>query len=157
MPFDRKAREDAEIAYYRSVSNLKRTLPDPDIEFLYEQQPVGIDLKGRIILRPEKGASKPPAHSSELLQALSSEIALHSRHNLVNGVCIQFSSHSCEKYSPYKEMLYLPRYFVNMTLPHRKLSGSEFSRRTATRNEPAGKAPRSGCPMGSMPGSSCCT
>ena len=128
MPFDRKAREDAEIAYYRAVSSLKRTLSDPDIEYLYQQQPVGIDLKGRIILRPEKDAPKPPAHSSELLQALSSEIALHSRHNLVTGVCIQFSSHSCEKYSPYKEMLYLPRYFVNMTLPHRKLGGSIFRR-----------------------------
>ena len=128
MPFDRKAREDAEIAYYRSVANLKRTLPDPDIEYLYQQQPVGIDTKGRIILRPEKDAPKPPAHSSELYEAISSDIALHSRHNLINGVCIQFSSHSCEKYSPYKDTLYLPRYFINMTLPHRKVSDIVFKR-----------------------------
>ena len=128
MPYDRKTREDAQIAYYRAVSNLKRTLSDPDIDYLYQQQPVGIDPKGRIILRPEKGASKPPAHSSKLLEALSSEIAIHSRHNLVNGVSIQFSSRSCEKYSPYKDLLYMPRYFVNMTLPHRKVSGIVYSR-----------------------------
>ena len=128
MPYDRKSREDAEIAYYRAVSNLKRTLSDPDIEYLYQQQPVGIDTKGRIILRPEKDASKPPAHSGKLLQEVSSEIALHSRHNLVNGVSVQFSSHSCEKYSPYKETLFMPRYLVNMTLPHRKVDGVEFTR-----------------------------
>ena len=148
MPYDQKTREDAEIAYYRAVANLKRTLPDPDIKFLYGQQPVGIDLKGRIILRPEKGASKPPPHSSELLQALSSEIALHSRHNLVNGVSIQFSSHSCEKYSPYKEMLYLPRYFVNMTLPHRKSSGIIFRRKNGDQKLSLRADPEIGLPYG---------
>ena len=148
MPFDRKTREDAEIAYYRAVDNLKRTLSDPEIEFLYEQKPAGIDLKGRIILRPEKDASKPPVHSSELLQALSSEIALHSRHNLVNGVCIQFSSHSCEKYSPYKEMLYLPRYFVNMTLPHRKSSGIIFRRKNGDQKLSLRADPDIGLPYG---------
>ena len=128
MPYDRRTREDAEIAYYRAVSNLKRTLSDPDIEFLYQQQPVGINTKGHIILRPEKDAPKPPAHSSELFEAVSSDIALHSQHNLINGVSIQFSSHSCEKYSPYKDTLYLPRYFINMTLPHRKSSDIVFKR-----------------------------
>ena len=128
MPFDRRTREDAEIAYYRTVANLKRTLSDPDIDYLYQQQPVGINQKGRIILRPEIDAPKPPAHSSDLFEAVSNDIALHSRHNLINGVSIQFSSHSCEKYSPYKDTLYLPRYFINMTLPHRKLSGITFKR-----------------------------
>ena len=148
LPFDQKAREDAAIAYYRAVSNLKRTLSDPDIDFLYEQKPVGIDLKGRIILRPEKGAFKPPSHSNKLLQALSSEIALHSRHNLINGVIIQFSSHSCEKYSPYKEMLYLPRYFVNMTLPHRKLSSSVFKRENGNQKLSLRADPDIGLPYG---------
>ena len=128
LPFDQRTREDAEIAYYRTVANLKRTFSDSDIEYLYQQQPVGIDTKGRIILRPEKDAPKPPAHSSDLLEAVSSDLALHSRHNLINGVSIQFSSHSCEKYSPYKETLYLPRYFINMTLPHRKSSKIVFVR-----------------------------
>ena len=128
MPFDQRTREDAGIAYHRAVANLKRTFSDPDIEYLYQHQPVGIDTKGRIILRPENGAAKPPAHSSELFEAVSSAIALHSRHNLINGVCIQFSSHSCEKYSPYKDLLYLPRYFINMTLPHRKVSDIVFKR-----------------------------
>ena len=148
MPYDRRTREDAQIAYYRAVANLKRTLSDPDIKFLYEQQPVGIDPKGRIILRPEKDASKLPAHSSELLQALSSEIALHSRHNLVNGVSIQFSSHSCEKYSPYKEMLYLPRYFVNMTLPHRKFNGIVFRRKNGDQKLSLRADPEIGLPYG---------
>jgi len=128
VPYDRKAREDAQIVYYRSLANLKRTLPDADIEYLYQQQPVGIDTKGRIILRPEKDAPNPPAHSSELFESVSHAITIHSRHNQINGVCIQFSSHSCEKYSPYKETLYLPRYFINMTLPHRNLSDITFKR-----------------------------
>ena len=128
MPFDQKTREDAEITYYRALASLKLTLPDPDIEYLYKQRPVGIDLKGRIILRPESDAPKPPTHSRKLLHSLSSKIALHSRHNLINGVIIQFSSSACEKYSPYKELLYLPRYFINMTLPHRKVNDLEFSR-----------------------------
>ena len=128
MPYDQRTREDAGIAYYRSVANLKRTLPDPDIEYLYQLHPVGINTKGHIVLRPEKDAPKPPAHSSELFEAVSSNIALHSRHNLINGVSVQFSSHSCEKYSPYKDTLYLPRYFINMTLPHRKSSKIIFKR-----------------------------
>lgn len=128
MPFDRKAREDAEIAYFRSVANLKTTLSNPDIEFLYQQQPLGVDTKGRILLRPERDAPKPPAHYSKLLQAVSSDIALHSRHNLINGVNFQYSSHSCEKYSPYKQVLFMPRYLVNMTLPHRQVDGVEFTR-----------------------------
>ena len=128
MPYDRKAREDAEIAYYRTVANLKRTFSNSDIEYLYQQQPVGIDTKGRIILRPEKDAPKPPANSRDLLEAVSSDLALHSRHNLINGVSIQFSSHSCSKYSPYKETLYLPRYFINMTLPHSKRNSIVFIR-----------------------------
>ncbi len=129
MPFDRKAREDAEIAYFRSVANLKPTLSNPDIEFLYEQQPVGIDTKGRIILRPKIGAPKPPPNYSKLLQTVSSDIALHSRHNLINGVNFQYSSHSCEKHSPYKQLLFMPRYLVNMTLPHRQVGDVEFTRR----------------------------
>ena len=129
MPYDRKAREDAAIYYYRSVANLNRTLSDPDIKFLYQQQPVGIDTKGRILLQPERGAPKPPPHYSKLLQAVSSDIAIHSRHNLINGVHFQHSSHSCEKYSPYKQVLFMPRYLVNMTLPHRQVDGVEFTRR----------------------------
>ncbi len=148
MPFDRKAREDAEIIYYRVVANLKRTLSDPDIEYLYQQQPVGINTKGQIILRPERDAPKPPSHSRELLQTLSSEIAIHSRHNLINGVSIQFSSHSCEKYSPYKELLYLPRYFVNMTLPHRNVSDLEFSRKNGNQELVLQANPRIGLPYG---------
>ena len=129
MPYDKRAREDAEITYYRAVANLNRTLSDPDIKFLHQQQPVGIDTKGRIILRPERDAPKPPPHYSKLLQAVSSDIALHSRHNLINGVNFQYSSHSCEKYSPYKQVLFMPRYLVNMTLPHRQVDGVEFTRR----------------------------
>ena len=132
MPYDRKAREDAEIAYYRSVANLKRTLSDPDIEFLYQQHPVGIHPKGRIILQPERGAAKPPPHYTELLEAVSSDIAIHSRQNLINGVTLQNFLHSCEKYSPFKKTLYLPRYFINMTLPHRKVRGITFRRRNGS-------------------------
>ncbi len=128
MPYDRKARQDAEIAYYRSVANLKPTLSDPDIEFLYQHQPVGIDLKGRILLRPERGAAKPPPGYIELLEEITSNIAIHSRHNLINGVTLQNYSPSCEKYSPFKKTLYLPQYFINMTLPHRKVSGITFKR-----------------------------
>ena len=128
MPYDRKAREDAEIAYYRSVANLKRTLSGADIEFLYQQHPVGIHPQGRIILRPERGAAQPPRHYMELLEAVSSDIALHSRHNLINGVTLQSFSHSCEKYSPFKKTLYLPRYFINMTLPHSRSNKIVFTR-----------------------------
>ncbi|MCY4585812.1 MAG: replication protein RepA [Bryobacterales bacterium] len=148
MPYDRRTREDAEIAYYRAVSNLKRTLSDPDIEFLYQQHPVGIDPKGRIVLRPEKDASKPPPNASKLLQAVSSEIALHSRHNLINGVSFQFSSHSCDKYSPYKETLFMPRYLVNMTLPHRQVDGVEFTRRNGGQRLTLMASPSVGLPYG---------
>ncbi|MDE0165225.1 MAG: replication protein RepA [Bryobacterales bacterium] len=148
MPYDRKAREDAQIIYYRALANLKRTLPDADIEYLYQQQPVGIDTKGRIILRPEKDASNPPSHSRKLLHSLSSQIAIHSRHNLINGVIIQFASHSCEKYSPYKELLYLPRYFINMTLPHRKVGDLEFSRKNGDQELVMEANSRIGLPYG---------
>ena len=129
MPYDQRTREDAGIAYYRSVANLKRTFSEPDIKYLDQLHPVGINTKGQIILRPERCASKPPPHYMELLEAISSNIALHSRHNVINGVSVQFSSHSCEKYSPFKETLYLPRYFINMTLPHSKSSKIVFKRK----------------------------
>ncbi len=128
MPFDRKAREAAEITYYRTVANLKPALTDPDIKFLYQQHPVGIHPKGLIILRAERGAAKPPPHYRKLLEAVSSDIALHSRHNLIIGATLQNYSHSCEKYSPYKDTLYLPHYFVNMTLPQRRKRSLVFRR-----------------------------
>ena len=126
MPYDQKARKTGQIAYYTAVSNLKRTLPDQDIEYLYKQQPVGIDPKGRIILRADNATSEHSAYHSKLLQAVAKDLV---KCDWANGLTFQFSSHSCEKYSPYKELLYMPRYFVNMTLPHRKVSGNEFSRR----------------------------
>ena len=148
MPYDRKAREDAEMVYYRALANLKPTLPDSDIDYLYQQEPVGINTKGQIILRPARNAPKPPPHSKKLLQSLSSQIAIHSRHNLINGVSIQFSSHSCEKYSPYKELLYLPRYFINMTLPHRNVNDLEFIRENGDQELILRANPRIGLPYG---------
>ena len=126
MPYDQKARKAGQIAYLTAVSNLKRTLPDQDIEYLYKQQPVGIDPKGRIILRADNATSEHSADHSKLFQAVAKELV---KCDWANGLTFQFSSHSCEKYSPYKELLYVPRYLVNMTLPHRKVSGNEFSRR----------------------------
>ena len=126
MPYDQKARKAGQIAYYQAVSNLKRTLPDQDIEYLYKQQPVGIDPKGRIILRSDKATSEHSADHSKLFRAVAKDLV---KCDWANGLTFQFSSHSCEKYSPYKELLYMPRYLVNMTLPHRKVSGNEFSRR----------------------------
>ena len=125
MPYDQRSRKAGQIAYLQAVSNLKRTLPDQDIEYLYKQQPVGIDPKGRIILRADNATSEHSAYHSKLLQAVAKDLV---KCDWASGLTFQFSSHSCEKHSPYKELLYMPRYLVNMTLPHRQVSGNEFSR-----------------------------
>ena len=126
MPYDRKTREAGQIAYYTAISNLKHTLSDQDIEYLYKQQPVGIDPKGRIILRSDSAIKEHSAHHSKLFGAVAKDLV---KCDWASGLTFQFSSHSCEKYSPYKDLLYMPRYLVNMTLPHRKVGGNEFSRR----------------------------
>ena len=126
MPYDRKTREAGQIAYYTAISNLKHTLSDQDIEYLYKQQPVGIDPKGRIILQSVNAASKDSADHSKLLQAVSRDLV---KCDWASGLTFKYSTPSCEKYSPFKNTLYMPRYLVNMTLPHRKVSGNEFSRR----------------------------
>ncbi len=126
MPYDRKTREAGQIAYYTAISNLKHTLSDQDIEYLYKQQPVGIDPKGRIILRSDSAIKEHSAHHSKLFGAVAKDLV---KCDWASGLTFQFSSHSCEKYSPYKDLLYMPRYLVNMTLPHRRVGGNEFSRR----------------------------
>lgn len=148
MPYHQRAREDAENAYYRSVANLKRTLSGHDIEFLYQYQPVGIDTKGNILLWPERGAAKPPPHYRKLLKDVSADIALHSQHNLIIGVTLEHYSKSCAKYSPYKKTLYLPRYFINMTLPHRRVKSVEFTRRNGSQLLTLSARPSIGLPYG---------
>ena len=146
MPFDEKARKAGQIAYLQAVSKLKHTLSEQDLEYLYKQQPVGIDPKGRILIRQENSIAEPAADRSKALHLVSLELA---KGDWATGLSLKYAEAPATHSSRFKKLLFLPRFLVTMTLPHRQVNGNEFCRRNGS-HQLSMLAPRSiGLPYGS--------
>ncbi len=145
MPFDRKARESGQRTYLTAVEHLRHALAEEDIKYLFEQQVIGIDPKGRIILKAEEASSKPSKKRVQLFDALNREMI---KRDWSGGITFRVVKSSCESHSPYKELLFLPRDLVTMTLPHRRVKGNEYFRVDGHRQLSLLAARRIGLPYG---------
>ena len=125
MPFDKSSRQAGQITYLTAVENLKHSISEKDLEFLYKQQVIGVDPKGRIILKAEEASSRASKERSNLFKLVNREII---KRDWAGGITFRITKSSCESHSPYKKLLFLPRDLVTMTLPHRQVAGNEFYR-----------------------------
>ena len=125
MPFDKISRQAGQITYLTAVENLKHSLSEKDLEYLYKQQVIGVDPKGRIILNAKEASSRASKERSNLFKMLNREII---KRDWAGGIKFRIIKSSCESHSPYKKLLFLPRDLVTMTLPHRQVAGNEFYR-----------------------------
>ena len=125
MPFDKNSREAGRITYFTAVEHLRHALSEEDVKYLLEQQVIGIDRKGRIILKSEEASSKPSRERNQLFDLLNREII---KRDWSGGITFRIIQSSCESYSPYKDLLFLPRDLVTMTLPHSRVKGNEYLR-----------------------------
>ena len=135
-----------EIAYLRAIANIKHLLSEHDLEFLYAQRTAGIDRKGRIIIKQEENARSEQPDHSRTLQLVSRQL-LNS--DWATGLRVDYVAPKKGSSSQFRKLLFLPRFLVNMTLPHKSVQGNEFSRRNGTQ-QLSMLAPRSvGLPYGS--------
>ena len=146
---DFNERENAgEIAYLRAIENIKHLLSEQDLEFLYAQRTAGIDRKGRIVIKQEHNASPTQPNHSRTLQLVSRQLI---NSDWATGLRVEYVAPKRGSSSQFKKLLFLPRFLVNMTLPHRSVRGNEFSRRNGTQ-QLSMLAPRSvGLPYGVYP------
>ncbi len=146
MPYDQRSRKTGQIAYLHAVSNLKHTLSEQDLEYLYKQQPVGIDPKGRILIKQENSVAVSTPDRSKALHLVSRELA---KGDWATGLSLQYAEAPATHSNRFKKLLFLPRFLVTMTLPHRAVNGNEFCRRNGSQQLSI-LAPRSiGLPYGS--------
>ena len=125
MPYDKHAIETGRSIFETAVNSLQLTLAEEDIDYLYKQQVIGIDPKGRIILESKKASSKPKSKRIELFEKVNRQII---KRRWAGGIAFKTVSSSCETRPPYKRLLFLPRHLVTMTLPHRRVAGSTYVR-----------------------------
>lgn len=125
MPFDKNAIDTGRSIFETAVSSLQLTLSEPDLEYLFTQQVIGIDPKGRVILESKKASSKPKSKRIELFEKVNRQII---KRRWASGIVFKVVRSSCESHPPYKRLLFLPRHLVTMTLPHRRVAGSTYVR-----------------------------
>ena len=130
-----------ELSKISSTYCLSKTL-----EFLYAQRTAGIDRKGRIIIKQEQNASPTQPDHSRTIQLVSRQLI---NSDWATGLRVEYITPKAGSAGQFKKLLFLPRFLVNMTLPHRSVRGNEFSRRNGTQ-QLSMLAPRSvGLPYGS--------
>ena len=130
MPFDNGSRKAGRITYLTAVDYLKHSLSPKDLDYLYKQQVIGVDPKGRIILKAEEASLKVGKERSKLFNLVNREII---KRDWAGGITFRIIESSCESHSAYKELLFLPRDLVTMTLPHRRIISNEYSREDGKR------------------------
>ena len=146
MPYDQRSQKTGQIAYLHAVSNLKHTLSEQDLDYLYKTKPVGIDPKGRILIQQENSVTVATADRSKALHLVSRELA---KGDWATGLSLKYTEAPAAYSSRFKKLLFLPRFLVTMTLPHSAVNGNEFSRRNGS-HQLSMLAPRSiGLPFGS--------
>lgn len=148
MPFDKSSRDAARRTYLTAVEHLRHALSEEDVKYLFEQQVIGIDPKGRIILKAEEASSKPSKQRIQLYDLLNREII---KRDWSGGITFRVVQSSCESHSPYKELFFLPRDLVTMTLPHRRPKGNDYLRVDGNRQLSLIAPRRIGLPFGVYP------
>lgn len=115
-----------EIAYIHAVENVKHLLSDRDLDFLYQLRIERVDRKGRIIARQHHSIDRNGYDSSRIIKLVSQ--ALISS-DWATGLSVQYPEAVSSKSTRFKNLLFLPPFLVQMTLPHKPVNGNEFWRK----------------------------
>ena len=125
MPYDKRSIETGRSIFETAVSSLQLILAEEDMDYLYKQQVIGIDPKGRIILESKKASAQPKSKRIKLFEKVNRQII---KRRWAGGIVFKVVRSSCESRPPYKNLLFLPRHLVTMTLPHRRVAESTYVR-----------------------------
>lgn len=145
MPYDKHTVETGRSIFETAVSSLQLTLSEAEIDYLYAQQVIGIDPKGRIILEPNKATSKPKKERIELFEKVNRQII---KRHWAGGIAFKVMRSSCASHPPFKRLLFLPRQMVTMTLPHRRINSNAYVRYDGNRRLSFHVDPKIGLPYG---------
>lgn len=145
MPFDKHTVETGRSIFETAVSSLQLTLSEPDMDYLYAQQVIGVDPKGRVILESKKASAKPKSERIELFEKVNRQII---KRRWGGGIVFKPMRSSCGGRPPYKRLLFLPRQMVTMTLPHREIKENAYVRYDGNYRLSFHVDPRIGLPYG---------
>ena len=116
--------QHGEVAFLEAIDRIKHLLTDHDYDLLSHHRVEGVDNRGRIILRQSPQLSHSLEGRSKVVNLASHALA---DNDWATGITLKFATAPIVSSTRFK-LLYLPPAFVNMTLPHRKLSHNEFTR-----------------------------
>ena len=113
-----------ELALREAIDKVRSLLTAHDLELLSHHRVEGVDDRGHIILRQSAQLSNSLDGRSKVINLLSHALA---DNDWATGITLKYTE-APTLASRNFNLLYLPPAFVNMTLPHRKLSHNEFTR-----------------------------
>ena len=116
--------QHGELALREAIDKVREHLTAHDREILSHHRVEGVDSRGRIILRQSAQLSSSLEGRSKVINLLSHALA---DNDWATGITLKYTEAPSLDTLNFK-LLYLPAAFVNMTLPHRKLSHNEFAR-----------------------------
>ncbi|MCY4586736.1 MAG: replication protein RepA [Bryobacterales bacterium] len=113
-----------EVAFLEAIDKVSHLLTDHDHQLLSHHRVEGVDSRGRIILRQSPQLSHSLDGRSKAVNLISHALASN---DWATGITLKFTESPTGSSNRFK-LLYLPPAFVNMTLPHSKLTHNEFTR-----------------------------
>ena len=116
--------QHGQVAFFEAIDKVRHLLTNHDLELLSHHRVEGVDRTGRIILRQSAQLSHSLDGHSKVINLISHALA---DNDWATGITLKFTEAPSLSSRNFK-LLYLPPAFVNMTLPHRKLSHNEFTR-----------------------------
>lgn len=135
--FSKEDRAAARATYLRALDALREDtdLALADERFLLSQSPSGIDDENRVVLEFVTSAALAAAAKSPALTKLARTLRSHG---LAAGLKWKplspglnnrpATANRLRPGLPQQQLLFLPSFLVTVTLPHRQVSGSEFTR-----------------------------
>ena len=133
-PFSKEARHAEQLAFTKGIAALQARggLTEPDRRFLLSQRPRGLDEEGRIVLEFATPSAAVTAGTNPALSRLARQLR---EGQLAAGVDRQVALQPVKKGGPLtrsgapkQKVLYLPAFLASCSLPHTRVSGSEFTR-----------------------------
>ena len=115
-----------ELAYVQAIDSIKHLLTSRDLDFLYSLRIDGIDRRGRILALLDHPSNGENGDHSRLLKLVSHAL---TSSDWATGLALQYPESASTKSSRFKNLFFLPPFFVKMTLPHRAVDGNEFWRK----------------------------
>ena len=138
--------QHGELAFIEAIDRIRHLLTSHDLELLSHHRVEGVDNRGRIILRQSPQLSNSLDGRSKVINMISHALA---DNDWATGITLKYTEAPKISSRNFK-LLFLPPAFVNMTLPHRKLSHNEFTRNNGDYSLSILSRKKIGLPYGSL-------